>query len=125
MTAHGQVVRRIPRRYFSDSDATNHLTENGSARGGTGAANALAAAHRGTPPPAASGGSGCNSTAAVDILAAGRGGRSCARGTGASGFSGSLRGGTSAAEALGISRQSGSLRGGHLAQEALSRQFAE
>lgn len=104
-----QVVRRIPKRYFEDSDATNHLTENGSVRGGTAMAESPAAPHRGV-----TGGSMRNSSAAVDILASGRN-----RG------GGSLKGGTSAAEALGISRLSGSLRGGSLAQEALNRQFAE
>jgi hypothetical protein len=76
-----------------------------------GAAEAL-----GLPRPGTAGGGGGSlraSSAAVDILAAGR-----PRG-------GSMRGGTAAAEALGIGRLSGSLRGANLAQDALNRQFAE
>lgn len=109
----------MPRRFFEDSDVTHHgaATENGSIRGGTDALGAMAAAAAagGSPMGARhpTGGSQGGSSAAIDILAAGRRGN------------GSAHGGTSAAEALGISRMSGSLRGSHLAQDALNRQFAE
>ncbi|CAL8463141.1 g2675 [Coccomyxa elongata] len=108
-----QVVRRIPRRYLEDSDATHHgaATENGSVRGG----NAFPGdAMPSSPPvrPTTGGSQSGGSTAAIDILASGR-------------RNGSAHGATSAAEALGISRMSGSLRGSSLAKDALSRQFAE
>lgn len=107
-----QVVRRIPRRYLEDSDATHHGadTENGSVRGGTFGGEAMPTSP--PPRPTAGGSQSGGSSAAINILAAGRRGSS-------------THGGTSAADALGISRLSGSLRGSSLAKDALSRQFAE